>query len=66
LPSRVQELPFLLAFVWTPTNLFLTLRGAYGSSVLGATVKALFLWTSTVVAFGMLIVGLLALALGQV
>jgi hypothetical protein len=34
--------------------------------VLGAGLKALFLWTSTLVAFGLLIVGLLALALGQV
>lgn len=54
------------ALIWTPANLFLTLRGAYGSSVLGAGLKALFLWISTLVAFGFLIVGLLALALGQV
>jgi Protein of unknown function (DUF3667) len=54
------------ALIWTPVNLFMTLRGAYGSSVIGAGIKALFLWISTLFAFGVLIVGLLALALGQV
>jgi hypothetical protein len=56
----------LPALIWTPANLFLTLRGAYGSSVIGAGLKALLLWISTLVAFGLLILGLLALALGQV
>jgi len=57
---------FWPALIWTPANLFLTLRGAYGSGVIGAGFKALFLWTSTLIAFGVLIIGLLALALGQV
>lgn len=66
LPVRVWGWVIWPALIWTPANLFLTLRGAYGSSVLGAIIKALFLWISTLAAFGVLIVGLLALALGQV
>ena len=66
LPVRFWGWIIIPALIWTPANLFLTLRGAYGSSVIGAGLKALFLWISTLVAFGLLIVGLLALALGQV
>jgi hypothetical protein len=65
-PLRFWGWIILPALIWTPANLFLTLRGAYGSSVVGAGLKALLLWTSTLFAFGVLIVGLLALALGQV
>lgn len=66
LPVRFWGWVLWPALFWTPANLFMTLRGAYGSSVFGAGFKALFLWISTLVAFGVLIIGLLALALGQV
>ncbi|HEV7159292.1 MAG TPA: DUF3667 domain-containing protein [Caulobacteraceae bacterium] len=66
LPDPVQGTAMFAGIIWTPTNLFFTLRGAYGSSFIGALVKAIFLWLSTLFAFLMLIVGLLALALGQV
>ena len=66
LPQPFQGIAFLPALLWTPINLFLTLRGAYGSSVLGAGLKALFLWCSTLVVFSLLIVGLLVIALGQI
>jgi hypothetical protein len=66
LPQPVQEILFLPALVWTPVNLFLTLRGAYGSSIWGAGLKALLLWISTLIVFCLLIVGLLVIALGQI
>ena len=46
-------------------NLYLILRGAYGSSIVGAVGKALFLWVSTMTLFATLLVGLLVLALNQ-
>ncbi|MDB5474755.1 MAG: Membrane protein involved in colicin uptake [Phenylobacterium sp.] len=51
--------------LWTPINLFQTLRGGYGSGVLGATVKTLVVWTVSVSAFGVLLLGLMVLALAQ-
>ena len=43
----------------------MTLRGACGSSRIGAGFKAVFPWFSTLILFGVLILGLLALALAQ-
>jgi hypothetical protein len=57
---------FPLALVWTPVNLFMTLRGAYGSSRLSSAVKALFLWVTTVTVFGLLLTGLMFLALVKI
>jgi hypothetical protein len=51
--------------LWTPINLFQTLRGGYGSGVLGAAVKSLVVWTVSVSAFGVLLLGLMVLALAQ-
>ncbi len=65
-PSPVKGLLFLPAMIWTPVNLFMTLRGAYGSSLLSSAVKALFLWVATMTVFGLLLTGLLVLALNQV
>jgi hypothetical protein len=57
-----------LVFValWTPVNLFQTLRGAYGSSLLGAVLKTLFVWVTTVTAFSVLLVALMLFTLGQI
>jgi hypothetical protein len=66
LPAWLAGWLFTPALIWTPVNLFMTLRGAYGSSVLGAAGKALFLWLASVVLFSILLIGLLALALNQV
>lgn len=65
LPGAVRDRAVRVAALWTPVNLFMLLRGAYGSSVAGALLKTLLLWSSTLLVFGMLIVGLLALALQQ-
>jgi hypothetical protein len=54
-----------LVAIWTPLNLFQTLRGGYGSGVVGAVLKSLVVWTATVTAFGSLIAGLLVFTLTQ-
>ncbi|MBV8682472.1 MAG: DUF3667 domain-containing protein [Caulobacteraceae bacterium] len=56
-----------LGFValWTPVNLFQTLRGAYGSTIVGAVFKTLAVWLTTVCAFGSLLIALLVFTLSQ-
>ena len=66
LPDPVRKWWFLLLMIWTPINLFQTLRGAYGSSILGAIVKTLIVWWSTMVSFVLLLTGLLIFALAQI
>jgi hypothetical protein len=65
LPMPWQAWWFGLVALWTPINLFQTLRGAYGSSILGATLKTLIVWFSTVFAFTLLVTGLMIFTLGQ-
>src|SRR5262249_24580733 len=55
-----------LVALWTAVTLFQTLRGGYGSSILGAAAKALVVWLVSVTAFGVLLLGLLVLALLQI
>lgn len=54
-----------LLVIWTPINLFQTLRGAYGSSVLGAILKSLFIWTVNGLAFVGLAVAVVVYAFRQ-
>ncbi len=54
-----------LAVLWTPVNLYQTLRGAYGSGVLEAGIKTLLVWLATVSAFGSLLAGLMVFTLAQ-
>ncbi len=66
----VLPLPLMgwwLAFValWTPVNMFQTLRGAYGSSLLGAALRTLFVWITTVTAFALLLTALMVFTLAQ-
>jgi hypothetical protein len=56
---------FALMALWTPVNLFQTLRGAYGSSILGAACKTLVVWTLTSLTFGALLSALLVFSLTQ-
>ena len=51
--------------IWTPINLYLTLRGAYGSSRVGAAVKALVVWGTSFLAFMLLLIGLMVFSLTQ-
>jgi hypothetical protein len=65
LPMPVAGWWMGLLALWTPVNLFQTLRGGYGSSVLGAVVKTLIVWFTSVTAFGLLLLGLVLFTLTQ-
>jgi hypothetical protein len=65
LPPSLMVYGFGAIALWTPINLFQTLRGAYGSSVLGAALKTLVVWTMTVFAFGVLLLALMIFSLNQ-
>jgi hypothetical protein len=54
-----------LVAIWTPVNLFQTLRGGYGSGIIGAALKTLIVWITTVTAFSLLLTGLLLFTLTQ-
>lgn len=66
LPEPVTVWWFGLLALWTPVNLFQTLRGAYGSSLVGATLKTLVVWFVTALSFSLLLAGLALLALAQI
>jgi hypothetical protein len=66
IPDPVQGWLFWPALIWTPLNLYLILRRAYGSRRIGAAAKALLLWLTTVASFGALLAGLLGYALNTV
>jgi hypothetical protein len=51
--------------LWTPVNLFQTLRGAYASSILGAVLKTLVVWWTTVLSFGVLLLAVMVFSLEQ-
>lgn len=53
------------AALWTPVNLFQTLRGGYGSSLAGAALKTLAVWLMSVVAFSVMIFALMMWSLAQ-
>jgi len=65
LPWPVAAYWFGLVALWTPINLFQTLRGAYGSSVLGAAFKTLIVWSTVLFAFSVLLLALLLFTLVQ-
>jgi hypothetical protein len=64
-PKWLSDWLSLGAMIWTPLNLYLILRTAYGSSRIGAAAKALTLWGATVVAFAVLLTALLLYALNR-
>ena len=65
MPNFNSSLWTFAALIWTPFNLYLILRTAYGSSRLGAAVKALTVWLATVTGFACLLTGLLVFALNE-
>jgi len=65
LPSGLMAWWFGLVAIWTPINLFQTLRGAYGSSILGAILKTLVVWWITVTSSLVLLIGVLLFAVRQ-
>ena len=66
LPDPIRNWWFFLLIFWTPINLFQTLRGAYGSSIVGAVFKTFIVWTSTLISFAVLLTALLVLSLAQI
>ncbi len=66
LPFSLMGGFFAVAAIWSLVNLFQTLRGAYGSSLLGAALKTLIVWSITFFAASVLMVGLLVLAITQI
>jgi hypothetical protein len=66
LPTPVAAVWFVLLTFWTPINLFQTLRGGYGSSVIGAAFKTLIVWFVSVVAFATLLGALMYFTLSQI
>ena len=64
-PDPAGAVLFLVATIWTPVNLFMTLRGAYGSSILGAVLKTFFLWTVALSLFLVLLLGVIFIAMGS-
>lgn len=66
LPGTAASIWFTILAVWTPINLFQTLRGGYGSSIPGAVFKTLVVWFTSVTAFGLLLLALMFFSLTQI
>jgi hypothetical protein len=64
-PEPVRAALISAAGLWLPVNLFMLLRGAYGSGVFGAVARSLWLWLSTLIVFVVLVIALLILGLQQ-
>jgi hypothetical protein len=65
LPMSAWPAAFGLLSLWTPINLFQTLRGGYDSSILGALIKTFVVWLISVTSFGFLVAGLMLFTLSQ-
>jgi hypothetical protein len=66
LPMAAWPYWFGFLTIWTPINLFQTLRGGYHSSIPGALLKTLFVWWVTVTAFTSLLITLMLFTLSQI
>jgi hypothetical protein len=66
LPASARDWLDPAARLWLVANLYLILRDAYRSSVVGAIVKSVAVWCATVIVFVALVSGLMLLALQQV
>ncbi len=65
LPQAAWPFAFGVAGLWGPINLFQTLRGGYGSSIIGSLLKTWIIWTIGVTSFGVLLAGLMLFTLSQ-
>ncbi|MET3666402.1 DUF3667 domain-containing protein [Caulobacter sp. 1776] len=65
LPMSAWPTAFGIVSLWTPINLFQTLRGGYGSSIFGALLKTFVVWTISVTSFGVLLTALMLFSLSQ-
>lgn len=66
MPGPVKGWALFVVTLWSPVNLFMTLRGAYGSNWFSALLKTSFLWTASICLFAILVVGLMAIGLYQI
>jgi hypothetical protein len=66
LPGRALDWGITLATLWVPVNLYLAIRGGYGSRPLGAAVKTAVVWLGTLLGFSILLGGLILLSLTEV
>lgn len=66
LPFSLMGWYFAAAAIWSLVNLFQTLRGGYGSGIVGATVKTILVWSITGFWSLMLLTGLLVLAVATI
>lgn len=65
LPAPLIGPWFAILSIWTPINLFQTLRGGYGSTIIGALFKTTIVWFSSVISFALLLTGLMIFTLSQ-
>jgi hypothetical protein len=65
LPMSAWPTAFGILSLWTPINLFQTLRGGYGSGWFGALIKTFIVWMISVTSFGVLLTGLMLFTLSQ-
>jgi hypothetical protein len=65
LPMSAWPAAFGILSLWTPINLFQTLRGGYGSGWFGALIKTFIVWMISVTSFGVLLTGLMLFTLSQ-
>jgi hypothetical protein len=65
LPQSMWASYFGILSIWVPINLFQTLRGGYGSSIVGALLKTFIVWIMSVTAFGIMVAGLMLFTLSQ-
>lgn len=66
MPGPVRGWALLIATLWSPVNLFMALRGAYGSGIVSAFLKTSFLWVTTICLFLFLVLGLMAIGFTQI
>lgn len=65
LPMPLAGIWGVIITFWTPINLFQTLRGGYGSTIVGAIFKTLVVWFMSVFSFALLLSLLLIFTLTQ-
>lgn len=65
LPGAMMPWFLVIVQLWAPINLFQTLRGGYGSSIIGALLKTFIVWMISMTSFGLLVGGLMVFTLSQ-
>lgn len=63
LPDPLRGVSIAGAAAWVPINLYMLLRGAYGSGAAAALARTVCLWLSTQIVFVILVMGLLVFGL---